>query len=178
MKAKPYFTGERFGYLTLLGKSGRDSKGLQLWKLECDCGNLVEKPRCTFVQLWRLRCDCGNIVERARESFERKGLASCGHARQLGLIDNKRRPLEIKGQRFGNLVAIQLTGRSDSYGSIDVFWRRKLESQGGFLYNASGIKKELGGTMTDATLDNYPVIETQGINMMPVRAKRFKFKRC
>lgn len=62
------------------------------------------------------------------------------------------------------------------YCSIDVFWRRKLEAQGGLLYDGSCKKRESGDTMTNLTSRDYPVIETQGIKSMP--GKKFKFKRC
>jgi hypothetical protein len=84
-----------------------------------------------------------------------------------------------QGEEISELHESRIIKKHLRYCSINVFWRRKLESQGGFLYNASGIKKELGGAMTDTTLNDYPVIETQGINMMPVCTKKhFKFKRC
>lgn len=165
MKAKPDCTGQKFGRLNVISKSGRCPRtNAQLWLLECDCGNVVERPRnsfdrtrnncpscgcfkkeriiernfkrakpdCTgqrfgrllvigkgskkpdyrgsYIQLWRLQCDCGNVIEIPRESFEGKGQVSCGCKRRLGLVDNKCRPTDIAGQRFGQLTAIKLTG--------------------------------------------------------------------
>ncbi len=352
-RAKPNCTGQRFGYLTVLGKAGRSPDDRQLWKLQCDCGNVIERPRCNFaikpnpscgcqkrltwiehnqkrakpdctgqrfgrlvvlgkglsipdkrnysIQLWRLQCDCGKVIERPRNSFEDKGQISCGCAKRLGLIDNKRRPVDISNQRFGNLQAIALTGKKDKYNqptwrlfcdcgntcelslkklnhkqhqnlwincgdrskhpefgtwypqapnpypkeagellakylpltelnyqqidsavedekrdrllrvawiltyrrslgeeiselhearyirkclrycSIDVFWRRKVESQGGFLYDVSGNKRQIGDAMTNLTSNDYPVIETSGINSIasanPV-SKHLRFRRC
>ncbi|MGL5922169.1 hypothetical protein [Chroococcidiopsis sp.] len=99
MKAKPDCTKQRFGMLTVLGKGEwrrtSDGRNRQLWLLQCDCGTIIERPRGNF----------------DRFSYQR---ASCGCARRLGLIDNKRRPQNISGQKFGNLTAIALTGKKDS----------------------------------------------------------------
>lgn len=350
VRAKPDCTGQRFGYLTVLGKADRDLKNRQLWKLQCDCGNVVEKPRSDFanrnpscgcqkrrktiernkarslsditgqkfgrltvlgkggqkpdnrgsyIQLWKLQCDCGNVVERPRSSIEAKGQISCGCARGLGLIDNKRRPRDITGDRFGNLQAIKLTGKKDKnnqptwllrcdcgntcefplkilnhkqrwnlwvncgdrsrhpeidcsypptpnpypkeagellekylhlteldfqkinseiedekrdrllraawilvyrrqqgediselyeinfikkhlrYCSVDVFWRRKIEQHGGFLYTRSGNKKQIGKAMSNGNALDYPELELdlRGTNILPISAKRLKFVR-
>jgi hypothetical protein len=250
----------------------------------------------TCRQLWRVRCDCGSVFDLPRGYFEINGQVSCGCKRKQGLVDNRRRPLDIGGQRFGNLQAIALTGKKDArnkptwtfqcdcgniremslsdirkyeyagtrincgdrakhpdryltypptpspypkeagellvkysplteieyqqidsevedekrdrllraawiiayrrskgekvselheggiirkhlrYCSIDIFWKRKLEAQGGLLYDGSGNKKEIGGTMTKLTSDNYPVLETQGTSMLST--KKLRFKRC
>lgn len=355
--AKPDCTGQRFGQLLVLGKSGRNPDNRQLWKLQCDCGSIVERtrnnfdnnkgytPNCgclkrlktiernkarslpditgqrfgrllvlgkgtqkpdnrgSYIQLWRMQCDCGRVVEIQRHSVEAKGQISCGCARRLGLIDNKRRPIDITGKRFGSLKAITLTGKKDKcnqptwllrcdcgntcelshkklthkqhtclwincgdrsrhpeincwyppipnpypkeagellekylhltelhykqvnaavedekrdrllracwiltyrryqgeqlselyeyrfikkhlrYCSIDVFWRRKLELNGGFLYTVSKQKKQIGDVMTNSTTLDYPELELdlRGQNLMSVNnikpAKRLKFKR-
>jgi hypothetical protein len=352
---KPDCTGQKFGYLTVIGLGGRAHDNRQLWILQCDCGAIVEKARCNFankpnpscgcqkrlrqiernqkrakpdctgerfgrllvlgkgdavldkrnysIQLWQLQCDCGKTIQLPRSSFEDKGQISCGCARRLGLIDNKRRPTDISSQFFGSLRAIALTGNKDKYNqptwklqcdcgntcelslkklnhkqhqnlwincgdskkhperyleypptpnpypqeagvllakylpltelnyrqidtavedekrdrllraawilvyrrsqgaeiselhesryirkhlrycSIDVFWKRKIEQHGGFLYTIDGSKKEIGNTMTNTTLNDYPAIETQGINMLSTNtnkssSKHLKFKRC
>jgi hypothetical protein len=88
----PDCTGQRYGRLLVLGKGSK-------------------RPyKNTFRQLWKLQCDCGKIIERPRGDFENKGQVSCGCKRKLGLVDNKRRPKDITGQKFGNLTAIKLTG--------------------------------------------------------------------
>lgn len=83
------------------------------------------------------------------------------------------------GEEISELHENRIIRKHLRYCSIDVFWKRKLETQGGFLYDASGDKKEIGGgTMTELTSNNYPVIETQGIDILPVLStKKLKFKR-
>ncbi len=91
-KAKPDCTGQRFGRLVVLGLGSK-------------------RPRKnSYDQLWKLQCDCGKVIEIPRIHFERKGQVSCGCKRRLGLVDNKRRTLDITGQRFGELTAVALTG--------------------------------------------------------------------
>lgn len=99
VKAKPDCTGQRLGLFTVLGKGE------------------VEKKSGKSRRLWILRCDCGKVVKRPRGDFDRKGyFPSCGCRRKLGLVDNKRRPLDITDKRFGNLTAIKLTGSKDKRG--------------------------------------------------------------
>lgn len=278
MRQKADCTGQRFGMLVVLGVGSK-------------------RPyKNSYRQLWRVQCDCGKTFELPRGDFEINGQVSCGCKRNRGLVDNRRRPLDISRQRFGSLRAIALTGKKDAshkptwtfqcdcgnnremslsrlrqlehgntrincgdrskhpnryltypptpkpypteagkllvkylplteidcrqvdsevedekrdrllravwiityrrsrgeeiselhesriirkhlrYCSIDVFWKRKLEALGGLLYNRSGNKKEIGGTMTKLTSNEYPALETQGIKMLP--PKKLKFKRC
>jgi hypothetical protein len=93
---KPDCTGQRLGFLTVLGKGEVIFVGnryRRLWILQCDCGNIIKKPRADF--------DCLGKQ------------TSCGCRRKLGLVDNKRRPIDISGRKFGNLTAIKLTGKKD-----------------------------------------------------------------
>jgi hypothetical protein len=274
-------TGQKFGRLTVLGMGDRIP------------------DRDSYRQLWKLQCDCGKLIQIPRNSFEDKGQISCGCARKLGLIDNNRHPFDITGWKFGTLTAIALTGKKDNYKkptwkmqcdcgsrcekslsqirtheyygirincgdrtqhperyleypptpnpypqeagellikylpltelnypqidtavedekrdrllraawiltyrrsqgeeisdlyeariirknlrycSIDVFWKRKLETNGGFLYDACGNLHTIGDVMTDSISLDYPVIETRGIICMSVcPPKRLKFRRC
>ena len=90
---KPDCTGQRFGHLTVLGKGETSKRGGKT------------------TRLWDLLCDCGNTISRVRADFDKKrGQISCGCARKQGWVDNKRRPRDISGQRFGHLVVIELTG--------------------------------------------------------------------
>lgn len=282
MREKPDCTGQRFGRLVVLGKGSR--------KLD---------KRNSYRQLWLLKCDCGNTIERQRGDFDNgyakgRGIVSCGCKRKLGLVDNNRRPENIAGQRFGNLIAISLTGKKNSshkptwlmqcdcgktremslshirsvlkhgwqlncadsinhprrynrypltptpyppaagdlvikylhltrlhykqidnaveddkrdrliraawiityrrqqgelitdlhekriinkhlrYSSIKIFWQRQTEKHGGLMYDRDGNKREIGSTVTNPTLNNYPVLETPGNLILPTRKLRFK----
>lgn len=99
---KPDCTGQRFDRLTVLGKGG---KRLRKRRSKTD----------TFQQLWRLQCDCGNVIELLRNDFVRNKRKSCGCKARLGLVDYNRRPTDITGRRFGQLTAIKLTGSKDKH---------------------------------------------------------------
>lgn len=279
---KPDCTGKTFGQLTVIGRgeSIKKKSAIRGW---------VSRGT------WLLECTCGNTISLPRSDFESGRQKSCGCARKRGLIDNKKQARDISNQRFGNLIAVQLTTernernnllwlcKCDCGGEIklsckqlnspqsakncrgscpyyklwypptpnpypaeagillekylhlthidekykfnkqavednrierlirhcwiltyrrsqgeflselyeqryikkslafapqDVFRKHLLEYNGGFYYNPDN--KLIGNTMTDVTLNNYPVIETQGINLMPENkksVKRLKFKR-
>ncbi len=93
---KPDITGQRFGMLLVLGKNENsvliNGRRTKLWRCQCDCGNIADFPRIEF------------------DRGDRRGRKSCGclGKNRKGRVDNKRRPDDIKGQRFGNLVAIEM----------------------------------------------------------------------
>lgn len=37
-------TGQRFGRLVAIERIGMNDKGKSMWKLQCDCGNIIERP--------------------------------------------------------------------------------------------------------------------------------------
>lgn len=81
-----------------------------------------------------------------------------------------------RGEEISELHESRIIRKHLRYCSIDVFWRRKLESQGGLLFDVDWKKRELGSAMTAITSENYPVIETQGTKILPT--KKLKFRRC
>ncbi|RAM49094.1 MAG: hypothetical protein C6Y22_24615 [Hapalosiphonaceae cyanobacterium JJU2] len=87
-------TGKKFGMLTVLEKNGSHPHRGQVWKLQCDCGKIIELPRSDFDK-------------------KSKGQISCGCARKRGLTGRKIK--DISGQRFGSLKAIALTSKKDNY---------------------------------------------------------------
>lgn len=95
--------------LIVLGKGGRYIK---------KCGK-ANKRKESFAYKWRLQCDCGKIIELYRNDFDKNSTnkghpqISCGCKRNRGLVDNKQRPVDIAGKRWGTLVAIRLSGRRD-----------------------------------------------------------------
>lgn len=54
--------------------------------------------------LWLCRCDCGNIVLASTQSL------TSGHKKSCGCLRRK----DIKGQRFGNLIAMEFIPKLDS----------------------------------------------------------------
>jgi hypothetical protein len=94
MRAKADIAGQRFGMLLCVG-SRKESTG---------------KIRQTYTTIWQFQCDCGNLVEIDRSWIEHNGQKSCGclSRDRKNRVDNKRRPDNIQGQRFGNLVAIEM----------------------------------------------------------------------
>lgn len=106
-RVKPDCTGQRFGMLTVLGKGGKTKRFHK------------GRRRETLRQLWRLQCDCGKIIECLRGDFENSGQVSCGCKRKRGLVDNKKRPVDITGQKFGTLTAIKLSGCRNQIGRLN-----------------------------------------------------------
>ncbi len=91
---KPDCTGQMFGQLTVLGRGEKARRGSrQYWA-------------------WRLQCSCGIVIELVRGDFDKVGgQRSCGclgKKNRQALVDNRRRPSDITGQRFGLLTAIKL----------------------------------------------------------------------
>ena len=91
-------TGERFGRLVVIGRT-KNIKRDTAWLCECDCGN----------------------YKTVRTSGLKTGdYVSCGCKRkELNTPDN------IKGKKFGKLIAVELTSKRSPSG--DVYWKCKCE---------------------------------------------------
>ncbi len=81
-----------------------------------------------------------------------------------------------QGETISEVYENQFIKKHLRYSSIKVFWQRKLESHGGFLYDVSRNKKTIGDKMTDAISFDYPALETQGTKLL--RSHKLNFKRC
>ncbi|MGL5077280.1 MAG: hypothetical protein ACRDBG_15840 [Waterburya sp.] len=129
--AKPDCTGQRFGRLTVLEKTDkikiRPSRSRKN-------GNKSK--------LWRLQCDCGNIVELIRGDFDKKnGQRSCGclgKKLRKYLVDNKRRPQDLTGQRFGKLTALSIVENVRQWKSS--VWICRCDCGNQVLMNAKRLK--------------------------------------
>ena len=65
-------TGQRFGKLTVLGKTDKRKRGCILWECQCDCGNICLKP--TGDLNWGTATSCGCAWRRpAVKAGERYG---------------------------------------------------------------------------------------------------------
>lgn len=96
----------------------------------------------------------------------------------------------MRGEDISPLYESRFIRKHLRYCSIDVFWKRTVEHQGGLVYDVSNRKKEIGSTMTNLTSNDYPAIETQGNIFTPeniltsetqgkimLPTKRVRFKR-
>ena len=53
-------TGKRSHHLTALAPTGeRDNNGYSLWKIQCDCGNVIVRPSYIIVRGTQRTCGCG-----------------------------------------------------------------------------------------------------------------------
>ncbi|MGL5922887.1 hypothetical protein [Chroococcidiopsis sp.] len=95
--------------LLVLGKGGK-----YLRKREARGGEIRE----SYEQLWRLQCDCGNTIERLRGNFEkREGIKqySCGCSKRGSQAINRNKLTNIAGKKFGTLTAIEPTGKRGAH---------------------------------------------------------------
>ena len=80
-KLKEDLTGKKFCRLTVLGRSETSSR------------------------LWVCKCDCGNVVEVSTHALNAGSTKSCGCFHRESA--SNRRKVDIKGQRFNRLIAIE-----------------------------------------------------------------------
>ena len=76
-------TGRQFGQLTAVRKTDERHRGSIIWECKCDCGNTAYVPA----------------------SYLQSNTTSCGCAKP------GKRPLDLTGQRFGWLTAVEPTER-------------------------------------------------------------------
>ena len=112
------FIGQRFGRLTVIAHNGIDK-----WNNK----------------RWLCKCDCGGICYPATNSLTSGKTQSCG-CRQKELNKNwGYKPLNLQGQRFGRLVAVEMCDERDTDGSI--LWKCKCDCGGRKTVPASRLKK-------------------------------------
>lgn len=108
MGAKLDLKGQRFGRLTVLEEGKHTQSGIY----------------------WKCRCDCGTVKEVRGRELKKGLIKSCG----CGLAWNKS---DLKGHRFGRLVAIEECGRSKQ-GSV--LWKCQCDCGNTSLARASALK--------------------------------------
>jgi hypothetical protein len=142
--SKPDITGQRFGMLQVLGRNELST--------EIHGGR---KRR-----LWKCQCDCGKTIDLARESIESGKQQSCGCLRHdANKWKNKRQPNDIKGQRFGNLVALDMLPDAREWNSA--IWRCQCDCGNVVNFNrkrlGNGIRLNCGDkTKHQFYLKQYP----------------------
>lgn len=60
--------------------------------------------------IWKCRCDCGQITYRSTNYLDKDRMCSCGCYAE---IQHQKQRRDIKDQRFGSLVAMEPTGKSN-----------------------------------------------------------------
>lgn len=67
----PDMTGERYGRLTVTGRTASDHRGRSRWACECDCGRAAVYRRCVLISGEARSCGC--LRRAANRSNGRKG---------------------------------------------------------------------------------------------------------
>lgn len=94
-------TGQTFGDLTVLERSGTQHNRGILWKCQCSCGNICEVPGTYLVRGHKTHCGCKTPKPTAYRA-------------------------DITGQRFGRLVALYPTEKRDAV-KRSVIWHCKCD---------------------------------------------------
>jgi hypothetical protein len=203
-------TGCVFGNLTAIALTGnKDSSCKPTWLMRCDCGGCREISLSQAGRTTRkgYRLHCNNEIHGTRLWYpptpkpypEDAGKILTKYL-YLTKLRYKQIDSEVEDYKIDKLIRAswilayrrrQGENISESheerfiskhlrYSSIHVFWKRKIQEQGGLMYDNSNAKREIGVAMTNTTSHNYPEIETQGITMLPTNptSKHLKFKRC
>lgn len=93
-------TGQKFGRLTVIERAGSDKRGEALWKL---------------------RCDCGNVVVSTSYHVRKGHILSCGcYRKELGCTTKP----NLKGRRFGRLLVLKEAGENKHK---QVLWKCKCD---------------------------------------------------
>ncbi len=98
MYATKDYTGQKFGKLTAISATGASSRSRRVWRFQCECGRFVERA-------------ADNVITSLRNGNIPACDVCCRHS-----VPPKVEPvrLEITGQRFGRLTALEPTGRVNS----------------------------------------------------------------
>jgi hypothetical protein len=125
MRSSLDITGNKFGMLLCVGSRQE----------------LTGKTRKTYTKIWQFQCDCGKLVELSRHYIEYNGQKSCGclGRDRKGRVDNKRRPDNIQGQRFGNLVAVEMLPEVREWNSA--IWRCQCDCGNIVNFNRKRLNK-------------------------------------
>lgn len=104
------FTGQRVGYLTVIGRAeNRDSKSGKDTKV-----------------MWNCKCDCGNECIMPAYSLQRGACPSCGCKR--GEHISKSKIKDITGKKFGRLTAVRIVElKKRNNGRHRVMWECKCD---------------------------------------------------
>lgn len=205
-KREPYdLTDRKFGNLTAVKLTGRKDKSKKpTWLLKCDCGNYRELSYSKLGNMVKhgYRINCGNREKHIDRYLEYPPmpvpmpydvgqllvkyfkLVELPYSEIKSDIEDEKRDRLIRAcwivtyrRQIGEFISKEkesnLIKKHLRYCSIDAY--RKSKNLG-MSYNKNVVF--IGDVMTNATLPDYPVLETPGKNMLPKKRKHFKFKRC
>lgn len=81
--------GQRFGKLVVIKELPSNSKGNAMWECQCDCGNVITTEGIRLRNGQTTSCGCTRINKL--------------------ILQNQQRALNLQGQQFGELIAIEPT---------------------------------------------------------------------
>lgn len=142
----------------------KSTSALTRQPLDCGCSNKIDITNRRSGKLvairptdkrksgniyWECRCDCGNSTLVLATYIQREEVKSCGC---LNREPNDRKAVNLTGQRFGRLVALEKTSKRDQRGRI--IWKCQCDC-GKMVYASTGIlrsnnKKSCGCLLEDA----------------------------
>lgn len=118
---------------------GRDLSGERFGSLVVE----AEVPGAGKIERMLLcRCDCGVTVEKRKSDVKSGKTASCGCARKT-YSPERRKPMDVSGQRFGRLVAQEIAKRG--YGTK---WRCLCDCGCEAIVALGDLRKKSGGTVS------------------------------
>lgn len=109
-------TGERFGKLTVLGKTGGRKNNYVVWRT-----------------CWLCRCVCGREKSATAHDLKAGKVKSCGCL----TYEYGHNRLDIAGERFGRLTALYPTKKRDARGSV--FWHCRCDCGNETDVSAAGL---------------------------------------
>lgn len=127
--------GMKFGRLTVVQEAGRSRNQAILWECKCDCGAVA---------------------------FATSAELKSGHKKSCGCLKRVSRAIDLKGQRFGMLVAKRRVGTNKHRKAL---WRCKCDC--GNLTTVSSVDLKSGNTKSCGCLgSNYAKRNLQNWSVM------------
>ena len=128
MPKKMDLTGKTYGYLTVIRSVKGNSRYLT-WECRCRCGNIVYADSRQLRMGTISSCeDCRYLLPRGKKAVETTKMIGCGQP-----------PADLKGKRFGKLVALFPVNKTGSGGSV--VWRCRCDCGNEVEVTAASLNK-------------------------------------